>query len=166
MLRKAQNFDEVLQTGLLHYRHNSTDGSCFIQCLACREFLNTNKATTGDNTWCEGVQMSLSTGYHIKKDVVLLLRNGKCQSWYNFKCKLTQHISGLQSNATHEKAMKYKESHASLVSRSNFVTENIVRAAIRIVQSKGASSHFESKLAYLKANGVDIGNIGYSRYVL
>ena len=50
--------------------------------------------------------------------------------------------------------------------RATTVTDNHVKAAIHVIQTKGSASSFQSLLGLLRSCKSDIGDIGHSRYVI
>lgn len=154
-IKMANNIDEVLSAPGPFILTQALNKKVF-RCDLCFKNLNKGLVIEHDlkkNTLQFGIIVDESFNY---------LKEGKNSKWYTFKARLISHLKPMDDTIPHIQQLKENSTIPSKL-RSSAVTETHVKTAIDIIKEKGASLHFENRLAYLKSLKVDIGDIGHSR---
>ena len=166
-IKKAKNLVQLLETPDLNFsdRHATEKSEGFvIKCETCSFYCQ--NAVIPDKVK-KRPGSSFATGHIIEAKHHSIYEKGSSHSnlqeraqWHNFKASVLQHLS----SALHSNAITYNESHIQQQRRDTKVTRTIVATVLTCVRAKLSAQNFPPMLSMLQSLGVDVGNIGQSRY--
>ena len=166
-IKKSRNIIDLLEVPNLNFsgRHVSENSTSFtIKCETC--FLYVQNAVTAGKMKKAG--SSFASGHILDENAFTMFKFGNAcpnardrQRWLNFKQSIVQHLN----SAVHSSAVEFDQTHSKQRRRDLKVTHTIIAATLTCVRSKLAAHHFPPMLSMLHGLGVDVGNIGHSRYL-
>ena len=161
IINQASSMGDLISGGILSLEDAPVENFVKVSCSICRTYLiekePQNIKAHSSSSFAQGLTYSNDEWSELQ------LKKGNRQKWYKFKNRILMHHTELSKDGTHSKALTAMNKPSIQLKRSTKVIENIVRAAIRTVHSKGAALQFEKELGLLAACGADVGDIGHSR---
>ena len=132
-------------------------GDCMAQrvCSTCKNYLEINKKISKGGS----KSGTLASGYTLDEAHLKMLRTGGNQQWYTFKHTVKAHVH----SAGHANAIIHKQKMATNKKQSRSAIFNQFRAAINVLNTKAAATHYESMVITLNKSGAEVGSIGHSR---